>query len=599
MKNLLLTLLSLLVTAVAFAAVPSDPDPISETTSAPNISYMFVDEDMVEVLIENTDEPGARLYYHVNGDDWQEYNDPIVICGSGYFVVEAYATVDGKMDSYVSTVEFIIQEPPVPEVTPAPYICYEYDESLGAAIITIVDDSSNGAELYYRFYYYSNEWQNEEISEWMLYDGPIAFFSPGRYRVEAYAIAPGCTASEMAVMEFVVLEPEPPQPIDMTCTPTMAYQYKSFLPPLVEVTVDCEEVADLYYCITVDGEMSEWMQYTGPIYFSTLGQYYVQSYAVAPGKLPSDMCAIMFDVVEPPMADKPTIVATYNGDGSVDVSIMSDAGYDQTFYYSVNDGEWNVYYDPIRFTEPGAYTIMAYATEENMMPSEVVSLSFIISEVVPYDFVEDGIYYKITGDGKVKVTFESVNYNSYSGVVNIPKTVTHNGVTYLVTAIGDNAFNNCGALTGVTIGGYVTSIGEAAFSSCTALTSVEIGNYVITLANDAFSNCEALTTVTLGSGVRSIGNRVFAGCNSLETINCKPAVPPTVGNGCFGTAIMNNAILNVYPAVLESYQDAIVWKLFAHIQGSEGIDPAVGDVDGDGEVGISDVSSLIDLLLNQ
>lgn len=486
-------------------------------------------------------------------------------------------------------------DPEPTEETLAPVISYEINNSNNSVTVTIVNEDPNDAELYYRYYIYDNG----DVSEWMIYDGPFVFSEPGRYRIDAYACALDHTPSQMTCVEFYVLEP--PVPTEKAMAPTMAYEYTSYLPPEVVVTINPSEAySELYYRYSInDGEMTEWKEYYEPLYFSDLGQYYVQSYAVVPGKLPSEMCAIVFDVVEPPMTAKPIIVATWNEDGSVDMSIMSDAGYYQTYYYRVNDGEW-YYYDgiPIRFTEPGLYTITAYAEEENMLPSDEVSLTFTVTEQAPYDFVEDGIYYKITGDDMVKVTFESLDYGSYSGVVNIPKTVTHDGVTYRVTAIGDRAFMKCVALTDVTIGGYVTTIGNAAFMYCTSLTSVELGNYVITVNEDAFNGCSALTSLTIGSGVRTIGDRAFAGCTSLASIVCKPATPPSLqGYAYFENSTMANAVLTVHPAVLDSYKTTYRWKNFAHIEASEGVDPMVGDVDGDGVLSIGDVSSLIDELL--
>ena len=45
-----------------------------------------------------------------------------------------------------------------------------------------------------------------------------------------------------------------------------------------------------------------------------------------------------------------------------------------------------------------------------------------------YDFEVDGIYYDINGN-EVTVTKDGHSYESYSGDVTIPETVTHNGVT--------------------------------------------------------------------------------------------------------------------------------------------------------------------------
>ena len=80
-----------------------------------------------------------------------------------------------------------------------------------------------------------------------------------------------------------------------------------------------------------------------------------------------------------------------------------------------------------------------------------------------YDFVVNGIYYNVTGSNTVEVTYKDSNYNSYSGSVTIPSSVTYNGTTYQVTAIGNGAFEYSSGLTGVTIPTSITSIGEDAF----------------------------------------------------------------------------------------------------------------------------------------
>ena len=63
-----------------------------------------------------------------------------------------------------------------------------------------------------------------------------------------------------------------------------------------------------------------------------------------------------------------------------------------------------------------------------------------------YDFEASGIYYLITGSNTVEVTYKDTNYSSYSGNVNIPASVTHDGMTYSVTTIGSSALPRLDAM---------------------------------------------------------------------------------------------------------------------------------------------------------
>ena len=128
------------------------------------------------------------------------------------------------------------------------------------------------------------------------------------------------------------------------------------------------------------------------------------------------------------------------------------------------------------------------------------------------------IYYNIINEGtELEVTNES--YGSYSGEVNIPKVVYHNGNPLPVTSIGTSAFYNCTGLTSLTIPNSVTTIGNYAFEYCTGLTSVTIPNSVTTIGNGAFEYCTSLTSVTIPNSVTSIGGSAFSGCSGLTSVH--------------------------------------------------------------------------------
>ena len=142
------------------------------------------------------------------------------------------------------------------------------------------------------------------------------------------------------------------------------------------------------------------------------------------------------------------------------------------------------------------------------------------------------LYYNITSDNTVDVA----DYNSVSGAVVIPSSVTNNGTTYSVTSIGYSAFYSCSGLTSITIPNSVTSIGTYAFWRCSGLTSITIPNSVTSISEWAFYECSSLTcltSVTIGNSVTSIADYAFAGCSSLTSIVSNAVVPPALGGEVF------------------------------------------------------------------
>ncbi|MCI6324491.1 MAG: leucine-rich repeat domain-containing protein [Bacteroidales bacterium] len=142
-----------------------------------------------------------------------------------------------------------------------------------------------------------------------------------------------------------------------------------------------------------------------------------------------------------------------------------------------------------------------------------------------YDFQSGDLYYDITSDTTVKVTYqENYSSNNYKGLTTatIPETVTNNGTTYSVTSIGNSAFYYCYSLTSITIGNSVTTIEDYVFRDCPSLTSITIGNSVMSIGDYVFWGCSALTSIVIPNSVTSIGEWAFWKCSALTSI--------TIGN---------------------------------------------------------------------
>lgn len=163
-----------------------------------------------------------------------------------------------------------------------------------------------------------------------------------------------------------------------------------------------------------------------------------------------------------------------------------------------------------------------------------VSAATGTSDVLEYTSYEDHVV--ITG---CESTAKSATIPSE--ILNLP-----------VTAIASSAFEDCAALTQVTIPDSVTSIGDYAFYNCTALQSVSIPASVTSVGSSAFWNTYILnqqdgpvyyisswavdsassaTAVEIKDSTTGIANGAFANGN-LETVSI-PATVKTIGDAAF------------------------------------------------------------------
>lgn len=214
----------------------------------------------------------------------------------------------------------------------------------------------------------------------------------------------------------------------------------------------------------------------------------------------------------------------------------------------------------------------------------------------------DGVYYSLDENNlAASVTFKPFEDDPdgwmyhpkdslYVGDVVIPSQVSHNGETYSVNAIGDNAFAGSSQMTTLQIPESVMTFGTSAFSLCSSLSAITIDesnpqfrsidgiiyyknkmelyfapraisghltlpdglteipssafqrcqldavtipNSVETIKDGAFNNCPNLSEVNFGSGLRVIQRDAFSQCPFLQIIDFSSTQLTDIGLAAF------------------------------------------------------------------
>lgn len=178
------------------------------------------------------------------------------------------------------------------------------------------------------------------------------------------------------------------------------------------------------------------------------------------------------------------------------------------------------------------------------------------------------LYYSINGNSTtVTITHPGPTGSEWSGyampegVLVLPETVVHAGVTYPVNAIGSHAFIGCSAITSITVPQSITTISNdiltnagvdtlhffatgcddklrrniwgnvkylfvgggshqiptQAFANDSLLQQVVLDSIVI-IGSQAFKNCVALQSITLPTTLTTLSNNVFSGCTGLTEV---------------------------------------------------------------------------------
>ena len=181
----------------------------------------------------------------------------------------------------------------------------------------------------------------------------------------------------------------------------------------------------------------------------------------------------------------------------------------------------------------------------------------------------------VTGTNPRTVELQSIFGNTdfkLPGKVVLPPTVKGpDDKTYTLTAIGASAM----------------------FGREKKWTSIILPNTVTTIGKNAFVSSPTLKEITIPASVTFIGETALASCTALESVTVLAETPISILEDRFKNT-PSLTTLYVPKGSEAAYRSAPVWKDFKNIIG---IDVIKGDLNDDGEVDVTDVVELIDMVL--
>ncbi len=137
-----------------------------------------------------------------------------------------------------------------------------------------------------------------------------------------------------------------------------------------------------------------------------------------------------------------------------------------------------------------------------------------------------------------------------------------------VEIIGTESFCGCDGLTRIEIPSTVTTISNGAFAYCGNLMNVVIPDSVTRVDDFAFDGCASLISVFIPDSVVDMGTWVFYGCENLTDIYCEAESIPNTWDEHWGVGCQATIHYGADVSDMKTYQ--------------------LGDLDGDGDVDVSD-----------
>lgn len=642
-KHLLLTLLTIFASTAIICAQDQQEQTAPPTIQSVNYSYPYI-------YIQSQTEEEVGVSFFINGVpvsptnehhyyDGSKYQYDVTLYTDGHegeeITVSAYAQANGKSPSETVSITYTVPSKTAPPTIEIHDYFDFYDDYTAIQL--------SGEEGVHIFLYINGKFMGdfceqgntiEDENGNYVYPLDLSSYDHSESEadtvlIEAYAECEGRAPSEWVSYVYIV----PEKTKEPEITETINYEV-----PCANISIECEdEEAEIHYFIieaNTDDLLFEGL-YNEPIALSNYGDYEIMAIAQSPGKRMSEREYYRIRIDEfsffpyTPTFDfsKDGIYYKKTSDSTVKVTYMTDEsldiygnGYpsysgDVIVPETVEDHEGHIY----TVTEIGYFAFFDCASLNSInLPNTIKSINNrafgktgLESIFVPASVNQIDPEAFLGCDKLISVKVDDTNptYDSRDNCNAIIETATNTLVCgsistiipQSVIALGNNCFGGffvVSSIRSIIIPDNVISIGDYAFEDCELLENVKIGSSVTTIGQGAFIDT-FLKHIVLPASVETIGDNVFYFNRYIVDITCKCITPPNASKLLSSDEYYSNyenVKLFVPFESIEAYRAHEEWGRFTHIVPFIGAGP--GDIDGDGNIAIKDVTSLIDTLLS-
>ena len=168
--------------------------------------------------------------------------------------------------------------------------------------------------------------------------------------------------------------------------------------------------------------------------------------------------------------------------------------------------------------------------DTDIKPSFTTTFSSSGKHIYKYAFVDHSVPYDIFENcpALTGVTLSDV-VTSLEGYCFSKTSITHFELPETVTYYGSGVLYDCTKLRTVILPRNLTELYDSMFRGCESLTTVDIPDGVTRFGDFAFDGCTSLASIIIPKGVTYIGNYCFSDCSNLRHIVAWPKITPNLG----------------------------------------------------------------------